>query len=85
MALNKSDQHARDNWGSAYDAIPKSVFATMAYYLAGACVDSAENQQQVHARILEELDALSDQIIDGRQGRAAIRAWKTAMLELERA
>ena len=76
MALNKSDAHARELWGSAYDSIPKSVFATMAYYLAGNCVDSAEDADQVDARLLEELEALTAQIIPERQGKAAIKAFR---------
>ena len=83
MGVFKNDQHARDVWGSAYDAIPKSVFATMAYYLAGSCVDSAEDREQVDERLLQELEALSGQIIPERQGRASIKALRAAIAQAE--
>lgn len=85
MAIGKNDQVARDLFGHSYDAIPKSVFAVMAYYLAGNSVDSAEDDNQVRARILEELEALSGQILPERQGRAAIKAFKEACAAKEHA
>jgi len=74
----KNDHEARRLWGAAYDGIPKSVFAVMAYYLAGNSVDSAEDPAQVRARLLEEIDALSGQIIDKHQGDAALKAARKA-------
>lgn len=34
MAVNKNDAYARQCLGPAYDALPKSVLALAAYYLA---------------------------------------------------
>lgn len=71
----KHDSHAREIWGDAYDAIPKSVFATLAHFLAARCADDRE---QIDALILAELDALSGQIMPERQARAAIKAIRKA-------
>lgn len=79
----KSDAHARRLFGDAYDAIPKSVFATMAYYLASVCSGSPDDRASVDARLLQELEALSGQIIPERQGNAAIKAFRAAIAAAE--
>jgi hypothetical protein len=83
MSIGKNDHVARDLWGHAYDDIPKSVFAVMAFYLAGGCVDSAEDFNLVRARILEELDALTGQIIDEKQGKRCLKSAREAFLAAE--
>ena len=81
----KNDRAARVLWGDAYDAVPKSVFAVMAFYLAGGCVDSAEDFNLVRCRLIDEIEALSGQIIDKRQGDAAMKAMQKAFAVFEAA
>lgn len=69
--MGKADQHARKHWGKAYDAIPKSVFATVAWHLANFASDGGNAE----ARFVEELKAMLDNgIIDERQTKPAIKA-----------
>src|SRR5690606_3637901 len=60
MAINKNDGHARAAWGSAYDAIPKSVFALAAWHLANVASDSADSDGAAERRFVEEVAALRD-------------------------
>jgi hypothetical protein len=60
MPINKDDAHARRAWGSAYDAIPKSVFALAAWHLANVSSESADSVGAAEDRMLEELIALRD-------------------------
>jgi hypothetical protein len=55
----KLDAHAAGHWGRAYDDIPKSVFATVAWHLANVASDSCDTPGAAEARFREELAALS--------------------------
>jgi hypothetical protein len=69
MSLGKTDAHARKHWGAAYDAVPKSVFATLAWRLADRIGPEAV------AVALEELDALAaNGIIPEIQTNRAVKA-----------
>lgn len=67
----KNDKHARDCWGRAYDAIPKSVFATACYHLAD--INSADGADNGGAwqRFVEEMDALHNHLAPGQADNAA--------------
>lgn len=52
----KDDLAARRAWGSAYDAIPKSVFALLTFHLGLAAAGDGE----VWDRIRHELEVLRD-------------------------
>lgn len=71
----KKDQVARSLWGRAYDEIPKSVFAVVAFYLADvASTEGVGNGGEVE-RFRQELEALlKNQIIDEAQARNALKA-----------
>jgi hypothetical protein len=58
VSINKNDQHARRAWGSAYDAIPKSVFAIAAWHLANVASGDADAPGSAELRMIEELEAL---------------------------
>jgi hypothetical protein len=77
----KTDGHAKALWGDAYDAIPKSVWATMAWHLANIASDAPDVAGSAEARALAELDALGGQIIPERQAKAAIAAIRNARKE----
>lgn len=74
MSLGKDDTAARALLGDAYDRIPKSVFAVAAYYLADACSDAGVGNGQAIARLREEFECLSGQVIDPAQAKRAIAA-----------
>lgn len=59
MSANKNDSHARDHWGQMYDAIPKSVFATVCWHLANLSSGEADTDGAAEKRFLEELGALA--------------------------
>lgn len=81
--IGKQDEHARELWGDAYNAIPKSVFATMAWFLAGAASDNCDDPESIVARVLEELDALRGQVLPERQANAAIKAVRSTFTKAE--
>lgn len=68
MAIGKNDAAAREHWGVAYDQIPKSVFAVLAWRLADRLGAYPEGI------CIEELRALGNQIIDLKQADRAIKA-----------
>lgn len=76
MSLGKNDQHARDAVRSdVFDAIPKSVFATLAYRLADRLDGGNDDQAQAFAVMVEELDALAlNGIVPADQARRAIKS-----------
>lgn len=62
----KNDTEARYLWGAAYDAIPKSAFAVVAWHLANLCGDGEAGGAV--ERFAEELHALGlNDIIDAKQ------------------
>lgn len=66
----KDDQHAYRHWGAAYDAIPKSVFATVAWHLANMASGEADVDGAAEAMFRAELNALIDAgIIPQSQGK----------------
>ncbi|NVD44363.1 hypothetical protein [Qipengyuania atrilutea] len=72
MALNKNDSEARALWGAAYEAMPKSVFAVMAYHLADL---ASEDGDSAIGRALEEVNALAmNGLITETQHKNAARA-----------
>jgi hypothetical protein len=54
----KQDAHAHRHWGDAYDAIPKSVFATVAWHLANAMSGECDADGAAERAFLAELAAL---------------------------
>lgn len=73
IGTTKNDQHARDHWGEAYNAIPKSVFATVAWHLANVSSGELDASGAAEARFLEELAALGrNEIIDRAQISAVL-------------
>lgn len=76
----KLDRHARKCWGRAYGAIPKSVFATLAWHLArrmfiaDAYAIGAENAERhpnhVELKAIAELERLKDVCSPGQAERA---------------
>ena len=59
MPINKNDTHARGHWGDEiYDAIPKSVFATVAWHLANIASGELDNPGAAESRFAEELRAM---------------------------
>jgi hypothetical protein len=55
----KSDNHAKEIWGDAYDAIPKSVFATVAWHLANLASGKADVSGAAEEMFIQELAALT--------------------------
>ena len=81
---SKNDQHAKQHWGHVYDAIPKSVFATIAWHLANLASDKADTEGAAEMRFLEELKALVDgDIIPKSQGLSVVRAYEAAIAKVE--
>lgn len=75
MAIGKNDQQAREHWGSAFDAIPKSVFAVAAWHLANVSSGTCDAPGAAEKRFLEELEALNASgILEDRQFKVAKRA-----------
>lgn len=75
--MSKNDQHARRCWGSAYDAIPKSVFATIAWHLANASSQQLDDPDMAFLRFFDELRALGHNgIIPTAQVLTTIRAFE---------
>lgn len=71
----KKDGAARAAWGDAYAAIPKSVFAIVAWHLANVASDSADDDGAAEKRFVEELAALRDGgHLDRAQATSAIKA-----------
>ena len=75
MSIGKNDSIARHLYGEAYDRIPKSVFAVMAWYLADACSDDGVGNDGELARLQDELKALRGQVLDERQADRALAAF----------
>lgn len=68
MSIGKHDYPARELWGDAYDDIPKSIFAVVAYSLAardGIAPDSFREQVSALTR---------GGIIDQAQSRRVLKA-----------
>lgn len=59
----KSDTAARQHWGAAYDAIPKSAFALVAFHLANLAADEPDLFESICARFVEEAEALTHNAI----------------------
>lgn len=57
------DHHARDLWGAAYDRIPKSVFATIAWHLANVASGQADVEGAAEGRFIREAVALGHNLI----------------------
>ena len=75
MRCGNDDSIARDLWGQAYDAIPKSVFAVVAWYLADCASDEGVGNGGELRRFIEELEAMgSNGILDERQVKKALRS-----------
>jgi len=73
MAIGKNDLAAREHWGAAYDAVPKSVYAVLAWRLADRL-----GEGEAVAICIEELEALGGQIIDARQASRAVKSIREA-------
>jgi hypothetical protein len=74
MGITKNDSHAKELWGAAYDDIPKSVFATVAWHLANLCSDRADTPGAALERFISEIEVLRDnEMIPKPQAIAALR------------
>lgn len=73
VGVMKQDAHAAAHWGDAiYSALPKSVFATVAWHLANALSESCDAPGMAEKRFLEEIDALvANNILPSAQGKRA--------------
>lgn len=73
--VQKHDLAARSCWGSAYDAIPKSVFALAAWHLANLASGLADAPGEAEKMFLRECKALAASgIITDAQAKAAYLA-----------
>lgn len=70
----KQDVSARQAWGAAYDAIPKSVFALVAWHLANVASGTADENGAAERRFVEELEALRHGHLPPSQADRAIKA-----------
>lgn len=69
----KDDQVARRMWGSAYNDIPKSVFALAAWHLANIASEDPDGEGQAEARFREEIEALaSNKLITPAQAKRVL-------------
>ena len=75
----KQDAAARQAWGDAYDAIPKSVFALLAWHLANVASDAADEPGAAERRAVEELEALRYGHLPTAQADRAIKAIRAAI------
>lgn len=77
----KTDTHAKQAWGSdVYAAIPKSVFATVAWHLANLASGQADASGEAEKMFLSELAALTRSgIIPRDQTATVIRALEGAL------
>lgn len=74
-ASTREDQAARELWGDAYGAIPKSVFAVAAWYLSDCASDEGVGNGGELRRFREELEALkASGILPEPQVKRAMRA-----------
>lgn len=75
MPVNKNDDHARAYWGGAYDAIPKSVFASLCWHLANLASGEADAPLAAEGRTVEEIRALAAvAILPAAQARTSLAA-----------
>jgi hypothetical protein len=58
MSINKNDIEARKHWGDRYDAIPKSVFAVIAWHLSDCSSDEGAGNGGAENRFMWEWDVL---------------------------
>lgn len=73
--LKHQTREAYAAWGEAFDAIPKSVWAVVAWHLANVASGEADADGAALARFREELDALiAAGIIPEAQGKRALKA-----------
>lgn len=73
--IMKQDDHAARYWGDAYDAIPKSVFATVAWHLANLASGTADAAGAAEAAFRSELTVLMNGgVIPEAQGKRALAA-----------
>lgn len=56
----KNDAAARSAWGKAYDEVPKSVFALVAWHLCNLHTDDMESVETAEARAIQEIEMLRD-------------------------
>lgn len=71
----KKDEPARRAWGDAYDAIPKSVFALVAWHLANVMSANADEVGAAETAFANELKALADGgHLDKAQAFASLKA-----------
>lgn len=75
MAIGKNDEAARRYWGDAYDHIPKSVFALVAWHLANRCSGNCDHPGAAEAEFIAEIRALfKADIMDVAQAKRTLNA-----------
>jgi hypothetical protein len=74
MSRGKKDAQAKAAYGSAYDAIPKSVFATIAWHLANEASGTCDAPGAAESRFIEEWDCLIANGLIEQKVPASIRA-----------
>lgn len=73
--LNHQTREAYAAWGEAFDAIPKSVWAVVAWHLANVASGEADTEGAALARFREELQMLVDGgHLPEAQGKRALKA-----------
>jgi hypothetical protein len=70
----KADRAAKMALGEVYDAVPKSAWALIAFYLAEICREDDTGDAGIFARLLEEADALTTNQIMPEAHSKAMRA-----------
>ena len=68
--VSKNDGVARSHWGEAYDEIPKSVFAAIAWHLANLASGECDTPGAAEARFLAEWQAVETLGVSAPTARA---------------
>jgi hypothetical protein len=72
---DRSDDEARSVWGAAYEAIPKSIFALVAWQLANRGARNHDGHALGYGEVVDALNALAAEgIITAEQHGASIAA-----------
>lgn len=79
----KQDRAARMAWGDAYNAIPKSVFALVAWHLANVASGQADTVGAAESRVIEELEALRYGHLPQAQADRAIKSIRALVAKAE--
>lgn len=72
----KIEHHAFDHWGKVYHAVPKSVWATLAWHLANEASGTCDVEGAAARKVVEELRVLNEnEIIPKAQVARCLQAF----------